>query len=206
MTLDTNFDPDLFPQDISTVCDRIETEISRIMSYWKDTYKHTSEEWFHDPDSAALLSGSMLDWQVSLAGCLRRWLGCSTDGELILAWANLGTLVEGMLKLFLCVYLSDYRSDAAATGVAGLVKDGEVSNPDGLKFEQLKQYCAKCGMWKHTLKGDDWDKWIDHVQQRRNAIHSFKPRQIGTFEEWMADVRRFYDFVDEIDGRLPYHD
>ena len=50
--------------------------------------------------------------QASLATSLSRWVGATSDGDLILAWANLGTLVEGQLKLFLCVYYEDYMKDA----------------------------------------------------------------------------------------------
>ena len=37
-----------------------------------------------------------------------------TDGELILAWANLGALLEGTLKLFFSIYYSDFQTDIEA--------------------------------------------------------------------------------------------
>src|SRR5277367_5623413 len=61
-------------------------------------------------DAANLLSRSRLDWQVSLSESLRYWIGEDklSDGDLILAWANLGSLVEGTMKLFLSVFYDDY--------------------------------------------------------------------------------------------------
>ena len=56
--------------------------------------------------SAELLSKSRLDWQVSLSKNLLRWFplpsGDKHDGSLILAWVNLGVLVEGTMMWFLC--------------------------------------------------------------------------------------------------------
>lgn len=53
-------------------------------------------------EAAELLSRSRLDWQVHLATCLRDWLPGErklTEGHLILAWANLGALIEvGLLR------------------------------------------------------------------------------------------------------------
>src|SRR5579859_1182306 len=67
-------------------------------------------------DSANLLSRSRLDWQVSLSESLGHWTGRKkiSDGDLILAWANLGSLVEGTMKLFLSVYYEDYKKDLHA--------------------------------------------------------------------------------------------
>ncbi len=44
------------------------------------------------------------------------------------------------------------------------------------------------------------------VQQRRNAIHAFKARDIGSFREWQESLRVHLSFVRDIDGRLPYPD
>ena len=57
------------------------------------------------------LKNAMLDWTVELTDCLHIWLekGMSmSNGELILARANLGTLVESWLKFFYCVHYDDY--------------------------------------------------------------------------------------------------
>src|SRR3990172_855008 len=90
------------------VCHQIFLQTREMMHFWK-----SSHGWA-PVDAANLLSKSALEWQVSLSESLRRWVGCTTDGDLILAWANLGALVEGQLKLFLSVYYSDYARDLDA--------------------------------------------------------------------------------------------
>ncbi len=54
-------------------------------------------------NAAALLDASRLDWLASLAHTLRLWTTTKPnqeehDGQLILAWANLGSLLEGTMK------------------------------------------------------------------------------------------------------------
>lgn len=39
--------------------------------------------------------------------------------------------------------------------------------------------------------------------EKRNAIHSFNYREIGTSEECFDDVEKLYDFMQLINGRLP---
>lgn len=68
------------------------------------------------PDASELLERSRLDLQVELSETLHLWVsddsaaGPMRDGHLILAWSNLGALVEGTLKWFLSVFLDDYRA------------------------------------------------------------------------------------------------
>jgi hypothetical protein len=81
------------------VCKAIAAETRRIMDFWKNH----SVGWA-PAEVSEILTRSMLDWQSSLAESLETWLGREPDGALILAWVNLGSLVEGLLKLFLCVY------------------------------------------------------------------------------------------------------
>ena len=60
-------------------------------------------------EAAELLDKSRLDRQVSLSQSLKLWnedpKNDASEGHLILAWINLGSLVEGTMKLFLSVYL-----------------------------------------------------------------------------------------------------
>lgn len=69
-------------------------------------------------EAAQLLSKSRLDWQVELSRTLLIWTVTADDaeknGRLILGWANLGSLLEGTLKLFLSVYYKDYQADVDA--------------------------------------------------------------------------------------------
>lgn len=175
------------------VVDRIIEENERIQKFWS-----SARGWA--PDAAAqLLSKSRLDWQVELSHCLRLWIkpfpAHKESGYLILGYANLGSLVEGSMMLFLSVHYEGYRSDDDA------VKDdeGELSNPDGLTFDPLREFIKK----KNILE-NSWDKWLRQVQQHRNAIHAFKSRDIGTHKELLTDMRTYLRFIERIDSHLLY--
>src|SRR5690349_21648116 len=66
----------------------IETLNLNIARFWKEAHGWAPLE------AAGLLDKSRLDWQVSLSSSLRLWLreplDLISDGELILAWTNLG--------------------------------------------------------------------------------------------------------------------
>ncbi|MFH1951587.1 MAG: hypothetical protein ABIL06_08215 [Pseudomonadota bacterium] len=174
------------------LCTRIETLTTAMMGFWKSAHGWAPIE------AAGLLSKSMLGWQASLSSTLRKWLHSSSNGDLILAWANLGALVEGQFKLFLSVWYNDYAADADA------IRDrkGNLLDPDGCTLEPLRQFFVK-RIW---TVGDDWNPYVQHIQQRRNAIHAFNAREIGTFDEWKRDLRYHLSFVRDINGRLPYPD
>jgi hypothetical protein len=72
-----------------------------------------------------------------------------------------------------------------------------------MQLEQMRQFFRK-RIWR---KGDeDWDSWILKIQQRRNAVHAFKSRDIGTFDEFFVDVQKYLKFLRYINDRLPYPD
>jgi hypothetical protein len=153
------------------------------------------------PDEAfKLLIQSRLDWQVSLSWCLKLWLEESNPnnetGRLILAWANLGSLVEGTMKLFMSIYYMDYLEDSNS-----IRKREVIQKPDQLTFEDIRQFYTK-SIW--GTNNEIWSKWVLNIQQRRNAIHAFKDRDIGTFEDFFGEVRKYLDFLKDIDNRLPY--
>lgn len=102
-------DNDTLEYSPKELCSRIAVLTKCIMDFWDDG----CWGWAHK-DVANLLNKSMLRWQTSLAQSLILWIDAGSEGELILAWANLGALVEGQLKLFLCVYYNDYRVDEEA--------------------------------------------------------------------------------------------
>jgi hypothetical protein len=153
--------------------------------------------------AADLLTKSRLDWQVSLSTSLRLWIGTPTtemqSAVQILGYANLGALVENTLKLFLSIYLQDYLKLPGP-----ITSKGVIQQPDEIKFNQLREYFKK-KVWKPTL-ADDWDPWIAKVQSRRNAIHAFKDKDIGTHAELLEDIRRYRSFLRGINQRLPYPD
>ncbi len=53
-------------------------------------------------------------------------------------------------------------------------------------------------------KTKDWDTWILKIQQRRNAVHAYQDRDIGTFDEFFFDVRRYLEFLRHLNNSLPY--
>lgn len=160
------------------------------------------------PESAAeLMSKSRLDWQVSLSRSLRHWIVDPPDsleeGDLILAWANLGSLIEGSIKLFLAVFYEDYKNDLVILKQtkAWHSKKKKLLDPDGLPFDVLIDYCEKAALFDN----DDL-ALFRLVQLRRNAIHAFKDRPIGTGIELLSAIKSYLTCVRAINERLPYPD
>lgn len=152
--------------------------------------------WAHG-EASLLLNKSMLHWQSSLAVSLSRWLDATSDGDLILAWANLGALVEGQLKLFLCVHCHDYANDPE-----GIRRRGKRTDPDGTHLEELREFFVK-RIWNLGTNGNPY---VDFVQKRRNAVHAFQHREIGTHTEWIDALRLHLSFIRDLNGSLPYPD
>lgn len=184
---------------IGEVIDRIEKLNSQLAQFWSK-----SDGWA--PVAAAgLLGKSRLDWQVSLSGSLRMWAGdhagSLTPAELILAWANLGSLIEGTIKLFLSAYHHVYVADIDNLKSANAFdhKKQQPHSPDGLALEKLRAYCAL----REILNKDDL-ALVALVQQRRNAIHAFKDRPIGDDAEFHEALRGYLQMVRNIIARLPY--
>jgi hypothetical protein len=157
-----------------------------------------SEGWA--PLSAAqLLSNARLDWQTSLSEALAMWCvpvrSALSDGELILAWANLRSLVEGTLKLFLSVHHQDYLFDTSA-----VQKRGKVVQPDEIQLEALRTFFVSAKLLPRH------HQFIQLVQQRGNAIHSFKNRELGNASEFTSAVVSYLSLVKDVDSSLPYPD
>ncbi|WP_048601454.1 hypothetical protein [Rubeoparvulum massiliense] len=178
----------------------IEQVLDRIISISDDAFDFWQSPRGWAPDSAAnLLEIARLDWLKDLTYCLKIWLNRQSpliQGEILLARTNLGTLVEGWLKLFYCVYYEDYMNDEEAFRK----KSGKLIDPNKIKFEGLKDF-SNGKLWG---KDDDWFKWVDDIQDKRNAIHAFNHRDIGNELDLHKDIRKFYDFILLINGRLPY--
>ena len=179
--------------DISEVVGKIITRNQKIHDSWCDVFGWAPVE------AARLLAKSRLDRQVSLSRCLTIWLDKPAEdyveGCLVLAWVNLGSLVEGTMKFFLSVFLDDYLSDPVQ------YRNKDVS-PDELQLESLRQFFLKQDIWMEDKSL--WDQWVQHIQQRRNAIHTYKDREIGTFDEFWEDLRQYLEFLNELEGRVPY--
>lgn len=158
---------------------------------WKDIHGIATEA------TAQKLDIAMLDWMSSLTDSLQIWIDKGyfmTDGELILARTNLGALVESWLKLFYCVFYEDYLRNPKTD------RKGAMIEPEDMSFEALKNFSIG------KLWDDRQDKeylWVEKVQHYRNAIHSFKWREIGTPAAFIDDVLIFCDFVDNILSHFP---
>lgn len=177
--------------------ERIVARNRDIASFWSK-----AKGWAPD-EAADLLSRSRLDRQVSLSESLLRWTTGEplSDGDLILAWTNLGALLEGTLKLFLGVYYRDYISDVEKTRFHKVFdRESETHRPpDGLMLESLSQYFRRT-----DLLDDAGLTLVGTIQTKRNAIHAFKERDIGTTEEFLAAVSAYQLLLEDLNGRLPY--
>ena len=70
-------------------------------------------------------------------------------------------------------------------------------SPDKVKFDGLIAFYLKTIDAKH-------ETFLQRVQKRGNAIHHFNDRDIGNQDELIDDIVQFNDFLDSVDGLLPY--
>lgn len=162
--------------------------------FWNNASGWTPEE------ADEILAKSRLDWLHSLSEALYIWTETyrtlsNNDGKLILAWANLGALLEGGLKLFFSVHYLDYKNSS------NHIKDreGNLKEPDTLQLEQIKIIIQK-----DKIFDKQWINFISLIQIRRNAIHAYKSRDIGNWKEFFNSVEILRDFTKVIKNRLPY--
>ena len=186
-------DQDLEHLPVEKVVEEICALQDELRQFWSD-----AEGWA-PIEAAELLSKSRLDWQVSLSHYLKTWLE-KREGEgeargLILAWVNLGSLVEGTLMLFLSVHYRDYKASLQG------IKE-QLGDPDSLVLDKLRKF-VRDNVWMDA-EGRKWDAWIANVQQRRNSIHAFRDRQVGSHDEFLKAVRMYLRFLRFVDGHLPY--
>ncbi len=167
-----------------------------LSEFWKSAHGWAPE------NTTALLDKSRLDWLPSLATSLRHWAFSDdlTPGDLILAWANLGSLLEGSIKLFLAVYLTDYENDAEMLVALGIkTKKGYAKSPDGLMLDQILKFCRK-----RNLLTENELTFAELVRDRRNLIHAFKDKPIGTTSDFRIAVATYLVFLADLATRLPY--
>ncbi len=186
---------------IGEIVARIVTLMGRIAQFWSNC-----ERWAPD-DAAEMLGKSRLDRLASMAETLTRWVEIQpekmTDGELIMAWANLGSLAEGTLKLFLCVYLRDYKADDKNTQKtqAYHVKKKLLLDPDGLSMNTLISYFETA-----TIVPVDEIELLKRIQSKRNTIHVFQDLGIGDAHQFHTAVREYRQLLKSFNSRLPYPD
>lgn len=111
--------------------DILKIKTKNVVLIWQNVHGITSEE------VACKLDNAMLKWQVELTETLGIWIDkglAMTEGELILARANLGAVVEVWLKFFYCVYYEDYCKGPITD------KRGNLVEPEDMSFERLKEF------------------------------------------------------------------
>ncbi len=182
---------------VDSAIDRIIASNERIRRFWTEEASGWSPS-----ETAELLENSRMDRLVSLSHSLRQWTGECADGEregnLILAWANLGILVEGTMTWFLCVWEHAYADGPVRK------RNGDPLAPNKLHFVELCRFFEQTVWvdWQKPL----WVPWLNLVRDRRNAVHAFNHREIGHWSEWRDAVVRYHEFIGELDSRVPYPD
>jgi hypothetical protein len=182
---------------IADTIDDIIRIIDGIFSFWS-----ADAPGWAPREASELLEKARLDRQASLARMLRHWADDFQDdemeGALILAWANLGALIEGSMKWFLCVHATSYECDPV------VLESGRQLEPEGLFFGRMCRFFEE-HVWMPG-QVEQWRDWINMVRERRNAIHAYQDRPIGTFKEFHAAVIGFREFLITLDGQVPYPD
>ncbi|MBX9677527.1 MAG: hypothetical protein K2X38_02105 [Gemmataceae bacterium] len=181
--------------DLDKAINEIIASNERIQTFWTKEASGWSPR-----ETAELLESSRMDRLVSLSRSLRLWAEpCAEEdreGRLILAWANLGILVEGTMTWFLCVFESDYAKQPMKA------KAGFDLRPNRLRFEEMCRFFSE-HVWIDSQRAE-WDDWLANVRNFRNAVHAFNHRHIGDWNDWQDAVVRYHDFIGELDGRVPY--
>lgn len=192
-----HYDAEALSENNAEVVEKIMSLNAKLSAFWASAHG-----WAPD-DAANLLSKSRLDWQVSLSKTLHLWIDRDpmTDGELILAWANLGALLEGTLKLFFSIFYLDFQTDIDALKKANAYdhKKKTHKEPDGLTLEVLRRYVIQKNLFEEAHQ-----EMFQRVQSRRNAFHAYKDRELGTVIEFRDSVRGYMKFLTHVDLRVPY--
>lgn len=153
-------------------------------------------------EAAKLLSDSRLDRQTELSRTLSLWLESSdnhdSEGRLILAWTNLGALVEGTMKWFLCVFEHNYAT-APETD-----RYGNPIEPYDVWFAKLCNYFAD-NVWTDQQK-QQFHNWCHTIRKRRNTIHAYSDNDIGTWNAWQQAVVTYLQFLVDLGFQAPYPD
>ena len=191
----------------------------QILNFWKTGHKDWSPE-----EVSKKLGTARIDRLLDLTSCLSIWNDKNikkTEGVLILAYTNLGALVEGWLMFFYCIYYMDYiKAPIKKRKTEKMIEPNNLRLDDLVKFSNDNLWLTDDELEKrlngqfineylfHRISGErkKWIEWLKKIQHRRNAIHSFNDKEIGTSIEYLEDISYFADFIDFIDNRLPYPD
>lgn len=177
----------------ATPIDKIIAITEGMERFWR-----SSQGWA-PANAAALLASARLDRQTSFAHTLYDYLQPFApeqfEAKQILGYASLRSLCEGVLKLFVAVWLNTYLADQHAVRKW----HGTIVSPEKIGFDQL------IGFYTKNIDADHKD-FLRRVQCRGNAIHHFADRDIGTQDELTDDIGYFLGFLLAVNARLPYPD
>lgn len=158
----------------------------------------TEYSYMTSPSTSKKFEQAVLKWLFELTESLKIWIDKGeklTDGELILAWTNLGSIIECWLKFFFCVYYEEYvKAPMYATN------SGKKIEPENAKFDFLIK--SNIGILWESVEDHEY-QWIRKIQQYRNAIHAFKKRKLGTPKEFLQSIKKLETFVYHILGFFP---
>jgi hypothetical protein len=57
---------------------------------------------------------------------------------------------------------------------------------------------------KRSLWSKEWNEYVLNIQNKRNAIHAFQDREIGTFEEFYKCLPAYLLMIKRFNLGLPY--
>lgn len=122
-----------------------------------------------------------------------------TEARRVIAYIVLGGLIEGWLRLFFCIYASDYNENMFSK----VDKKGDIFfvKLDKLKFSDMISY----------ISNNIWDKptdvglinWLGKIRKYRNTAHIYNMDKVGDSAEFVRDVIVYLDFFNKIIGYFP---
>ncbi|MCW2366600.1 hypothetical protein M2341_002047 [Sphingobium sp. B7D2B] len=152
-------------------------------------------------EAAAALAEANLRRVASLAHSTQQWIRDEplSDGDLVLAWTNLGAVLEGALRLFLTVFLADYLKDKKMLESRAFNKKYQVLTlPSNLTFDNMLDAYEKSELLPNNQLA-----LCRRLQHNRNAIHAFKLRDVETDEAFQVALRELAALMRSLDGRMP---
>ncbi len=140
------------------------------------------------------LSDTIVDRFINLSRSLTIWLNRErlTTGELIIAWAHLGAVTEGVLRCFLIIYAHEYLMDEHAPK-----SKGKIIKLDKLHLESMRHYIEK-----NDLFNNSW-MFIEKVQKQRNIIHVTKDDDLLGYNEFVEGVWNLTKLAEQATYQLP---
>lgn len=124
-----------------------------------------------------------------------------TIGEYLLAWACLGSVVEGGLKVFFCVYTYDWQQDDDAPTSYENGGKRKQNKPSRTMLDSLLKYAKKRNIFEpHDLE------MMALVRDQRNLIHPLKQGETLMGSEFNCALVAVASIYQSIDDRIPYPD